>query len=112
MIPVAGSAYTYAYAVLGELAAWIIGWDLLLEYALVVAVVAIGWSAYLQALLAQFGLALPEWASGAPGTGSGRLVDLFAALGAGVAFLLTLRVGSARVSAPRWWSSKSPRRSW
>ncbi len=55
MIPVAGSAYTYAYAVLGELAAWIIGWDLLLEYALVVAVVAIGWSAYLQALLAQFG---------------------------------------------------------
>jgi APA family basic amino acid/polyamine antiporter len=93
MIPVAGSAYTYAYAVLGELAAWIIGWDLLLEYALVVAVVAIGWSAYLQALLAQFGLALPDWASGAPGTGSGRVVDLFAALGAlGVAFLLTLRV--------------------
>lgn len=93
MIPVAGSAYTYAYAVLGELAAWIIGWDLLLEYALVVAVVAIGWSAYLQALLAQFGLALPEWASGAPGTGAGRVVDLFAALGAlGVAFLLTLRV--------------------
>lgn len=93
MIPVAGSAYTYAYAVLGELAAWIIGWDLLLEYALVVAVVAIGWSAYLQALLAQFGLALPEWASGAPGTGPGRAVDLFAALGAlGVAFLLTLRV--------------------
>ncbi|AZG75417.1 amino acid permease [Methylocystis rosea] len=93
MIPVAGSAYTYAYAVLGELAAWIIGWDLLLEYALVVAVVAIGWSAYLQALLAQFGLALPDWASGAPGTGPGRAVDLFAALGAlGVAFLLTLRV--------------------
>ncbi|MGJ0454746.1 MAG: amino acid permease [Methylocystis sp.] len=93
MIPVAGSAYTYAYAVLGELAAWIIGWDLLLEYALVVAVVAIGWSAYLQALLAQFGLALPDWASGAPGTGSGRVVDLFAALGAlGVAFLLTLRI--------------------
>jgi APA family basic amino acid/polyamine antiporter len=67
MIPVAGSAYTYAYAVLGELAAWIIGWDLLLEYALVVAVVAIGWSAYLQALLAQFGLALPEWALGVAG---------------------------------------------
>ncbi|MGE0236504.1 amino acid permease [Methylocystis sp.] len=93
MIPVAGSAYTYAYAVLGELAAWIIGWDLLLEYALVVAVVAIGWSAYLQALLAQFGLALPEWASGASGTGPDRVVDLFAALGAlGVAGLLTLRI--------------------
>lgn len=51
MIPVAGSAYTYAYAVLGELVAWVIGWDLLLEYALVVAVVSIGWSGYLQALL-------------------------------------------------------------
>lgn len=93
MIPVAGSAYTYAYAVLGELVAWIIGWDLLLEYALVVAVVAIGWSAYLQALLAQFGVSLPEWAVGAPATGAGRVIDLFAALGAlGVAGLLTLRV--------------------
>ena len=56
LIPAAGSAYTYAYAVLGELVAWIIGWDLLLEYALVVAVVSIGWSGYLQALLAQLGL--------------------------------------------------------
>src|SRR6266545_2791300 len=43
MIPVAGSAYTYGYAVLGELVAWVIGWDLLLEYGLVVAVVSIGW---------------------------------------------------------------------
>ncbi len=53
MIPVTGSAYTYGYAVLGELIAWIIGWDLLLEYALIVAVVAIGWSGYVQALIAQ-----------------------------------------------------------
>jgi len=45
LIPVTGSAYTYGYAVLGELAAWLIGWDLLLEYALIVAVVAIGWPA-------------------------------------------------------------------
>ena len=82
MIPAAGSAYTYAYAVLGELAAWIIGWDLLLEYALVVAVVSIGWSGYLQALLGQLGLALPVWASGAAGTGEGRIVDLAAMLGA------------------------------
>ncbi len=93
LIPVAGSAYTYAYAVLGETAAWIIGWDLLLEYALVIAVVAIGWSAYLQALLAQFGVALPAWAAGAVGTGDGHLVDLFAGLGAlGVSILLTLRI--------------------
>jgi APA family basic amino acid/polyamine antiporter len=93
LIPVAGSAYTYAYAVLGEVIAWIIGWDLLLEYALVVAVVAIGWSAYLQALLAQFGLTLPDWASAAPGVGPGHVIDLFAAIGAIVsALILTLRI--------------------
>jgi len=93
MIPVAGSAYTYAYAVLGELVAWIIGWDLLLEYALVVAVVSIGWSGYLQALLRLFGVEAPLWAQGAPGTGEGHVLDLFAMLGAiGVAALLTLRV--------------------
>jgi basic amino acid/polyamine antiporter, APA family len=93
MIPVAGSAYTYAYAVLGELAAWIIGWDLLLEYALVVAVVSIGWSGYLQALLAFVVLGPPLWARGAPGTGAGHVVDLFAALGSlAVAGLLTLRI--------------------
>ena len=93
LIPVAGSAYTYAYAVLGELVAWIIGWDLLLEYALVVAVVAIGWSAYLQTLLAQIGIILPDWASGAAGTGPGHVVDLFAALGAfAAALILTFRI--------------------
>lgn len=93
LIPVAGSAYTYAYAVLGELVAWIIGWDLLLEYALVVAVVSIGWSSYFQALLLQIGAPLPAWAAGAPGTGPGHVVDLLAALGAlGVAALLTLRI--------------------
>ena len=62
LIPVTGSAYTYGYAVLGEFVAWIIGWDLLLEYALVVAVVAIGWSGYVQVLLASAGVHLPEWA--------------------------------------------------
>src|SRR3954464_7005209 len=61
LIPVAGSAYTYSYAVLGEFAAWMIGWDLLLEYALVVSVVAIGWSGYFRAILEQFGLHLPVW---------------------------------------------------
>jgi APA family basic amino acid/polyamine antiporter len=59
MIPVAGSAYTYAYATLGELMAWIIGWDLVLEYAIASCAVAHGWSHYLQALLAQFGIFLP-----------------------------------------------------
>ena len=62
LIPVTGSAYTYGYAVLGEFVAWIIGWDLLLEYALVVAVVAIGWSGYVQVLLGSAGIHLPDWA--------------------------------------------------
>lgn len=66
MIPVTGSAYTYGYAVLGELFAWIIGWDLLVEYALIVGVVAIGWSGYVQALIAQLtGWELPMWAQAA-----------------------------------------------
>ena len=62
MIPVAGSAYTYAYATLGELVAWIIGWDLILEYLFGAATVAVGWSGYLVALLEQIGLQLPaKW---------------------------------------------------
>ena len=60
MVPVAGSAYTYAYATLGELMAWIIGWDLILEYAVASATVAHGWSHYFQDFIGIFGLRLPE----------------------------------------------------
>src|SRR5205823_4954035 len=60
MVPVAGSAYTYAYATLGELFAWIIGWDLVLEYAVASSTVAHGWSQYLLRLLSIFGVTLPE----------------------------------------------------
>src|SRR5262249_19824338 len=59
MVPVAGSAYTYAYATMGELMAWIIGWDLVLEYAIGSATVANGWSGYFQDVLAALGLRLP-----------------------------------------------------
>src|SRR5437588_5336960 len=59
MIPVAGSAYTYGYATLGEFVAWIIGWDLVLEYAFGAATVASGWSGYFVSLLQQIGLDLP-----------------------------------------------------
>lgn len=79
MIPVAGSAYTYGYATLGELIAWIIGWDLILEYALGAATVASGWSGYVLSFLADFGIHLSPKLAGAPGTvfveypqGSGR----------------------------------------
>jgi basic amino acid/polyamine antiporter, APA family len=93
MIPAAGSAYTYGYAALGEIVAWVIGWDLLLEYTLVVAVVSIGWSGYLQALLGQFGVTFPVWAMGAAKTGTGHILDLTAMLGSlAVAGLLTLRI--------------------
>ena len=92
MIPVTGSAYTYSYAVLGEFAAWLIGWDLLLEYALIVAAVASGWSGYLQNLLEAMGIVLPVWAQGAMGTGEGRVFNVIAcAVALAVAALLTLR---------------------
>ena len=66
MAPVAGSAYTYAYATLGELFAWIIGWDLILEYAVGAATVANGWSGYFQSVIAKFGLQFPEALAGPP----------------------------------------------
>src|SRR5690625_4838646 len=60
MIPIAGSAYTYSYATMGEFLAWIIGWDLVLEYAIGSATVAASWSGYLSSLLSSYGVALPE----------------------------------------------------
>ncbi|MGK2857809.1 MAG: amino acid permease [Thermoanaerobaculia bacterium] len=61
MVPVSGSAYTYAYGTLGELVAWIIGWDLILEYAIGNVAVAISWSNYFNTLLKGFGIHLPDW---------------------------------------------------
>ncbi|WP_232662702.1 amino acid permease [Pseudonocardia sp. TRM90224] len=86
LIPKAGSAYTYGYVVLGEFAAWFIGWDLLLEYTAIVAVVAIGISGYFNDLLGFLGIQLPPWMLGAPGTEAGDapegtyVVNLFAVL--------------------------------
>src|SRR5579863_7360036 len=61
MVPVAGSAYTYAYATLGEIVAWVIGWDLLLEYGISAAPVAASFSSFFQELLSYFHLSLPAW---------------------------------------------------
>jgi len=66
-VPVAGSIYTYSYATLGEIVAWMIGWDLLLEYGLATSTVAVGWSGYFQSLLKGFGMVLPEALRAAPG---------------------------------------------
>jgi APA family basic amino acid/polyamine antiporter len=77
MVPVAGSAYTYAYATLGEMFAWIIGWDLVLEYAVGSATVANGWSSYFKTLLPKLGIELPEAILRAPfgyDHGTGHLV--------------------------------------
>ena len=80
MIPISGSAYAYAYATLGEIIAWTIGWDLILEYAVGSMTVAIGWSGYFQRILAGFGWQLPAWMCAAPGTMPGAVINLPAVL--------------------------------
>jgi APA family basic amino acid/polyamine antiporter len=68
MLPVCGSSYTYTYATLGEIFAWIIGWDLILEYAMGAATVAVGWSGYIVSLLHNVGINIPPHLATAPGT--------------------------------------------
>src|SRR4051812_27100955 len=68
LIPQAGSAYTYAYATLGELVAWIIGWDLIIEYAVGNIAVAVSWSAYFETLMRGFGIVFPAWLVNDPRT--------------------------------------------
>ena len=80
MIPVAGSAYSYSYATMGELVGWIIGWDLVLEYAVGAAAVAVGWSGYLRVILEGLGIHLPDALSHAPGSVPGAIIDLPALL--------------------------------
>jgi basic amino acid/polyamine antiporter, APA family len=101
MIPISGSAYTYAYATLGEIFAWMIGWDLILEYAVGSMTVAVGWSGYFQRILAGFGLHLPAWMSASPDPSAGTLVNLPAILIV-LAIMVLLVIGvreSARFNA-------------
>src|SRR3546814_14931839 len=68
MVPVSGSAYTYTYAVVGELLAWMVGWALILEYAVAASAVSVGWSGYFMGLLKSItGLELPQALSAGPG---------------------------------------------
>ena len=106
MIPVAGSAYTYTYATMGELLAWTVGWALVLEYAVAASAVSVGWSGYLQGTILNefFGFQLPAWLSAGPlalGGAPGGLINLPALI---IALLVTwlLMIGtteSARVNA-------------
>ncbi|MDP2333505.1 MAG: amino acid permease [Reyranella sp.] len=104
-VPVAGSTYTYTYATLGELAAWVIGWDLILEYAMGGAAVAVGWSGYFNGLLGMLGVALPpQWVAAtgqavvlSDGTTTTAVANLPAA--AIVLLITALLVGGTRESA-------------
>jgi APA family basic amino acid/polyamine antiporter len=101
MIPIAGSAYSYSYATMGELVGWIIGWDLVLEYAVGAAAVAVGWSGYLAVILEGMGIHLPYALTHAPAPGSLMQIDLPALL---IVLLITgiLFIGiseSARVNS-------------
>src|SRR5512134_2510552 len=91
MVPISGSAYTYAYASLGELVAWIIGWDLIVEYAVGNIGVAIGWSGHFRELLSHFGLNLPAWLS----TDYRSAHDAFTAVSGGATDAATLFLASA-----------------
>src|SRR5947208_2973784 len=83
MLPISGSAYTYGYATLGEFFAWIIGWDLILEYLFAASTVAVGWSGYVVSLLYDLKIPLPPALSGAYGT---HLIEIPTALAAAVKF--------------------------
>lgn len=87
MIPQSGSAYTYSYVAFGELFAWILGWDLVLEYGLASSAVASGWSGYFQSLLSGFGLHLPTAFTSAFNPGNGTFLDLPAVI---IVLLVTL----------------------
>jgi APA family basic amino acid/polyamine antiporter len=78
MVPVSGSAYTYSYATLGELVAWIIGWDLLIEYAIGNVAVAISWANYMNTLLEGFGIHLPRWLTVDYGTALHKMPEVVA----------------------------------
>lgn len=80
MVPVSGSAYTYSYAAFGELIAWILGWDLILEYGVASSAVAVGWSGYFQGLLSGFGIELPKVLTNAYDPAKGTFIDLPAIL--------------------------------
>lgn len=98
LVPLSGSAYTYVYVTLGELSAWLIGWTLLLEYLVSVSVVAIGWSAYFNNMLGNFGFHIPKILSASPGTADvpGAIMNLPAAII--VCFLTTVAIFGIRNS--------------
>ncbi len=97
MVPISGSAYTYSYAALGELVAWIIGWDLIIEYAVGNIGVAIGWAGHFRELMSHFGVAIPAWL----GTDYRSAFEAVKAVAAGATDPVNSYVASAVTLAPR-----------
>ncbi len=97
MVPIAGSAYTYAYASLGEFVAWIIGWDLIVEYAVGNIGVAIAWSGHFRELMIHFGLSIPAWLA----TDYRSAHDAAAAVAGGANDATSVYIASALAEAPR-----------
>lgn len=110
MIPVSGSAYTYAFATMGELVAWIIGWDLILEYAVGNVAVAISWSGYFQSILTLWNLELPVWLS----RGTGDVLQQLRAATEGLRVATEggdgalIAAAQARVSEIQGWIAAAP----
>lgn len=98
-VPVSGSVYTYTYTTLGELFAFLIGWDLMLEYVLAISAVATGWSAYFRSFISGFGLHIPDSLTSAPAAHQGGLVNLPAVL---IVLLLTALVSRGAKESTRF----------
>ncbi|MCD7035162.1 amino acid permease [Metabacillus sp. GX 13764] len=98
-VPVSGSAYTYSYATFGELIAWILGWDLILEYGLASSAVAVGWSGYFQGFLEGFGVHLPKAITGAFNPAEGTYVNIPAIF---AVFLITLLITQGAKKSARF----------
>ncbi|WP_312092535.1 amino acid permease [Niallia sp.] len=99
MIPQSGSAYTYSYVAFGEVIAWILGWDLVLEYGLASAAVASGWSGYFQSLLAGFGIHLPTFMTSAFNLANGTFIDVPAII---IVFIITLLLTRGIQESSKW----------
>jgi basic amino acid/polyamine antiporter, APA family len=112
MIPIAGSAYTYGYATVGEIVAWIIGWDLILEYAFGAATVASGWSSTLVAFLQDYGLSLPPQICDVPGAVwvqyDGRWGQLAPSISPPISWRLCRTSPLVLTSSPFWPSWRLP----
>jgi len=99
MIPQSGSAYTYSYVAFGEVIAWILGWDLILEYGLASAAVASGWSGYFQSLLTGFNIHLPTFMTSAFSPADGTYIDVPAIV---IVFIITLLLTRGTKESSKW----------